>query len=225
MVGAHAAGLVLPGMRLGLGSGRMATGFIRQLRPRIASGLQVQGLCTSRATEALAREAGVGLLSSSRGGLDLDVDGADEFDSSLSLLKGGGGALLREKVVAERSRRFWFLADASKRVARLGSEHPVPVEVLRYDWEGTAARCETRLGCRAQLRLREDHPVISDNGNFLLDLDFPGGLADPQAVAAGLSAIAGVLGHGLFLGQATAGLIFDSGGVQLLGDLDFDRGW
>lgn len=218
-----AAGLIRPGMRLGLGSGRMASAFIEALRPRIASGLRVQGLCTSRASEALALGAGIQLLSTSGGNLDLDLDGADEFDSSLNLLKGGGGALLREKVVAERSLRFWVLADSSKEVGQLGSTRSLPVEVLPYDWEGTAALCGARLACRPQLRQARGEPFVTDNGNYLLDLELTGGLSEPRATASLLGGIAGVLGHGLFLGLATAAIIFDRGQLRVLGQLDAER--
>jgi ribose 5-phosphate isomerase A len=222
-VAAMAAGLIRPGMRLGLGSGRMASAFIEALRPRIASGLQVQGLCTSHASEALALESGIELLSTSGGNLDLDVDGADEFDTSLNLLKGGGGALLREKVVAERSLRFWVLADSSKEVGQLGSTRSLPVEVLPYDWEGTAALCAAQLACRPELRQASGAPFLTDNGNYLLDLEFTRGLPDPMATASLLGGIAGVLGHGLFLGLATAAIIFDGGQLRVLGQLDAER--
>lgn len=223
-VAALAADLIRPGMRLGLGSGRMASSFIEALRPRIASGLEVKGLCASKATEAIARDVGIELLSASGGILDLDVDGADEFDAELNLIKGGGGALLREKVVAQCSRRFWVLADSSKEVGQLGSTHALPVEVLPYDWEGTAARCQAQLSCRPDRRRQPTGaPFVTDNGNFLLDLDFETGLADPLEVALRLGEIAGVLGHGLFLGLATAALVFDQGTVRVLGQLDRER--
>lgn len=210
-------------MRLGLGSGRMALAFVEALRPRVEAGLAIQGLCTSRATETLARSIGIELLANSAGGLDLDLDGADEFDPQLNLLKGGGGALLREKVVAQASRRFWVLADASKQVSQLAAAHPLPVEVLPFDWQASAALCEDRGSCHAELRGGLERPFITDNGNYLLDLHFPGGLTDPSKTALELSQIAGVLGHGLFLGMATAGLIFDAGQVRVLGDLDRQR--
>lgn len=197
----------------------MASAFIDALRPRIESGLRVQGLCTSLETERRARAAGILILEGSERGLDLDVDGTDEYDRGLNLLKGGGGALLREKVVAERSRRFWVLADSSKEVLRLGWAHPVPVEVLPFDWEGTAARCGAQLDCRWQLRGGAPAPFITDNGNYILDLHFEGGLADPERAGQELIALAGVLGHGLFLGLTTAVLVFNQGQVQVLGDL------
>jgi len=210
-------------MRLGLGSGRMAVAFVEALQPQIGVGLKVRGLCTSRATETLAKSVGVELLVNSVGGLDLDLDGADEFDSQLNLLKGGGGALLREKVVAQGSRRFWILADSSKQVDRLGSAHPVPVEVLCFDWEASAALCEARLSCRSELRGGREKPLVTDNGNYLLDLHFPGGLTDAPEVARQLGQIAGIVGHGLFLGMATAAIIFDGDEVCILGDLNRER--
>ncbi|HEY6537750.1 MAG TPA: ribose-5-phosphate isomerase RpiA [Candidatus Dormibacteraeota bacterium] len=222
-VAERAAGLIRPGMRLGLGTGRMASALVMALGPRVKAGLAVQGICTSRATEDLARAAGIELISGSGEGLDLDLDGADEFDSRLNALKGGGGALLREKIIAQRSRRLWLLVDASKEVDLLGSSHPLPVEVLPYDWEATAARCEAGTGAKAALRGELEHPALTDNGNYLLDLTFPDGLIDPEAAGRALDAIAGVLGHGLFLGLATAAILFKRGGVKILGDLDRER--
>lgn len=201
----------------------MSTAFVEALRPRIAAGLRVQGFSSSTTTEALALTVGIELLSGSGDSLDLDVDGADEFDSDLNLIKGGGGALLREKVVAQRSRRFWILVDSTKKADVLGTSHPVPVEVLPYDWEGTAALCAAQVACRPERRHGPGGPYKTDNGNYLLDLYFPNGIADPGLVAARLTAIAGVLGHGLFLGLATAALVFDHGTVRVLGDLDQER--
>lgn len=222
-VAVHAAGLIEPGMCLGLGTGRMASAFIAALRPRIDQGLLVKGLCTSVATELRARAAGIEVLTSSQGKLDLDVDGTDEYDPGLNLLKGGGGALLREKVVAQHSRRFWVLADPSKQVRQLAWTHPLPAEILPFDWEGTAALCQARLHCRGQLRGGAATPFVTDNGNYIVDLDCQGGLADPAEVASQLNEVPGVLGHGLFLGLATACLIFDQDRVRVLGDLGTER--
>ena len=222
-VGNYCAGLVGPEMRLGLGSGRMATGFIAALRPRIEAGLRVRGLCTSAATERVALAAGIEVLSAADGPLDVGVDGADEYDLSLNLSKGGGGALLREKMVAQRSRRFWVVADSTKQVTQLATRHPLAAEILPFDWEGTAALCEQQLSCQPRLREDGGKPFVTDNGNYVIDLHFPTGLADPEATAAQLSGIAGVLGHGLFLGLATAAVIFDGRGVQVLGDLNAER--
>ncbi|MFZ0995418.1 MAG: ribose 5-phosphate isomerase A [Candidatus Dormiibacterota bacterium] len=222
-VGSYCAGLVGPEMRLGLGSGRMATAFIAALRPRIEAGLRVRGICTSKATERMALAAGIEVLSASDGPLDLDVDGADEYDLCLNLSKGGGGALLREKLVAQRSRRFWVVADSTKQVTHLATRHPLAAEILPFDWEGTAALCAERLSCQPRLREVSSKPFVTDNGNYVIDLHFPSGLADPAAVALQLSEIAGVLGHGLFLGLATAAVIFDGRGIQVLGDLSAER--
>ncbi|MGH7641254.1 MAG: ribose-5-phosphate isomerase RpiA [Candidatus Dormibacteria bacterium] len=219
LVGDRAAALITPKMRLGLGSGRMARAFVEALRPRVAEGMPLFGFCTSKDTERLAHEVGIAILRHSGKGLDLDVDGADEFDDALNLLKGGGGALLREKMVAQRSRRFLVLADASKHVERLGARHPLPVEVLRYDWEGTAHRLELRLGGRARLREKAGRPFLTDNGNYVVDLELAQGLDAPETAARELEQMAGVLGHGLFLGLAQAGLVFARGEVQQLGDL------
>ncbi len=222
-VAERAAGMVEPGMRLGLGTGRMATALIAALRPRVVSGLRVQALCTSLATERRAREAGIELLGDTRQPLDLDLDGADEFDAQLDLLKGGGGALLREKVVAERCRRFWALVDSTKGVSRLAARHPLAVEVLPFGWQGTSELCQERLGCRAELRGGEERPFVTDNGNYVLDLHFEGGLERPRETSSVLAGIAGVLGHGLFLGLATAALVAEGEEVRVLGDLGARR--
>ncbi len=220
-VGTAAAALIEPGLRLGLGSGRTVAAFLRALAPRVAAGLRVRGVCTSVATERLAREIGVEVLEDERGPLDLDVDGADELDRGLRCLKGGGGALLREKVVAANSRRLWILATADKRVERLGTTRALPVEVLPFGWEWTAARLR-RLGLDPTRR-GGAAPVRTDNGNLILDCRIAGGVADPDELDRELQGVAGVLGHGLFLHLATAALVTDGVRVETWGDLSAPR--
>ncbi len=221
-VGEYAAALIRPGMRLGLGTGRTATAFLEALAPRLRAGLAVQALCTSEATAERARRMGIGLLDSSVPELDLDVDGTDELDSELNLLKGRGGALVREKMVASRSRRLWVLGQESKVVARLGSTHDLPVEVTKFDWRGTQATLERLLPCRVRLRGGEA-AFVTDNGNYLLDLNFEVAPTGLERVAEVLQAVPGVLGHGLFLGLATAALLSDGEHVRVLGDLEARR--
>ena len=221
-VGAYAAALIKPGMRLGLGTGRTTSAFLEALRPHLNRDIQVTAVCTSAATEAHARSMGIEVLSSTAVPLDLDIDGADEIDPSLDLIKGGGGAMVREKVVAERSQRFWVIADAGKLVERLGEQRAVPLEVLPFDWEGTAARVEHLAGCHPQRR-GGTQPFVTDNGNFVLDLPYRVRQLDPEELARALDVVPGVFGHGLFLKTATAALVSDGHTVRVLGDLDKQR--
>ncbi|HUY60647.1 MAG TPA: ribose-5-phosphate isomerase RpiA [Candidatus Dormibacteraeota bacterium] len=221
-VGAAAAARIEAGMRLGIGTGRAVAAFLLALQPRIAAGLRVEGVATSIASEQLARAAGVALLDDGwTGPLDLDVDGADELGPQLACLKGGGGALLREKVVAQASGRFWVIAEAGKRVDRLGTSRALPVEVLPFGWAATAQRL-TDLGADV-VRRGDPRPTRTDNGNFILDCAFPGGLHDPERLAASLDQTPGVLGHGLFLGLATAAFLSDGRTVELCGDPRAER--
>ncbi len=220
--GAAAAARIEAGMRLGIGTGRAVAAFLRALQPRIAAGLRIEGVATSIASAQLAREAGVTLLGHGwTGPLDLDVDGTDELGPRLACLKGGGGALLREKVVARASRRFWVIAEAGKRVDRLGTTRALPVEVLPFGWAATAQHL-ARLGAEV-VRRGHPRPLRTDNGNFILDCAFPDGLADPEPLAAALDQTPGVLGHGLFLQLATAAFLSDGRTVELVGDPQAQR--
>jgi ribose 5-phosphate isomerase A len=220
--GEAAAALVEPGMRLGLGTGSTAAWFVRALGDRVKQGLLVKGVPTSEATARLAREVGVP-LEDPEGvtGFDLTVDGADEFDPLLRLIKGGGGALLREKIVAAASDRVVIVADAAKRVDVLG-HFPLPVEVTRFGWSLTArhvksALLASNLGDRVVLRVqgKAQEPFISDGGNYILDCAC-GAIPDPEALGERLSRIAGVVEHGLFVGLAHQVIIGHSEGVKLL---------
>jgi ribose 5-phosphate isomerase A len=208
--------LVEPGMVLGLGTGTTARYFIEGLR-----GLRVAGVATSLASGDLARAAGVELLEDTDTAdtpLDLAVDGADEIDPSLRLVKGHGGALFREKMVAMAARRFVVVADSSKLVERLGRTY-VPVEVAPFLWRRTAARL-AELGASLRLRGGEAAPFRTDNGNLVVDLTFPNGIADPARTAGALKAVTGVLEHGLFLGLAQGAIVAGEAGVEVLGTLD-----
>lgn len=200
-------------MLLGLGTGTTTRYFVDGLR-----GLRVAGVATSRASAELARDAGVELLDDPPTALDLAVDGADEIDPDLRLVKGHGGALFREKMVALAARRFVVIADASKLVERLGRTY-VPVEVAPFLWRRTAARLE-ELGAAWTLRGGDAAPYRTDNGNLVVDLTFPGGIADPAATAAALKAVTGVLEHGLFVGLARGAIVAGAAGVEVLGTLD-----
>ena len=210
-----AAALVEDGMRLGLGSGSTAGLFIVALGRRVREGgLRVQAVATSSASARLAAEVGIPVRDADDGALDLAVDGADEVDAHLQLIKGRGGALVREKLVAESARRFVIVADPSKLVERLGRGR-LPVEVLPFLWRRTAARLGS-LGAAWSLRGGEDEPFVSDNGNLVVDLTFEGGIEDPIGLGAALKSMTGVVDHGLFLGLADLCLVGESGGVRRL---------
>ena len=219
--GEAGAALVESGMTVGLGTGTTAAYLVRALGARARTeGLDLRCTATSVATAALAVEVGLTVLElDDAGPVDLTLDGADEVGPGLSLIKGGGAALLREKLVWEASRRCVALADASKRVAALGA-FPLPVEVVAFGHRSTAARVRAaleRLGYAAEPRLRvaAGAPVVTDNGGLLYDLSL-GAISDPAALASALKAVTGVVEHGLFLGLASEALIGGEGGVERL---------
>jgi len=189
------------GMCLGLGSGTTATIMLDLLGNRIRDGLQVCGIPTSETGRRLAQEAGIPLVGlEDAPTIDLTIDGADEADDEMNLIKGGGGALLREKVVASLSRRLVIIADSRKRVDRLG-EFPLPVEVVRFAWWPIADRLRD-LGASVILRSDDnDRPFETDEDNYILDCAF-GEIDDPTALARQLDAMPGVMEHGLFIDMA-----------------------
>lgn len=192
---------VQSGMLVGLGTGSTATQAIRALGVRVAQGLAIRAVATSRASEALARKLAIPVLDfADVPRIDLTIDGADEIDDRLFAIKGAGGAMLREKVVAAASDRMVVIADSSKRVARIGAV-PVPVEILPF----ARASLLAALGQGASLRLRDGDPYVTDNGNWIADCRFD--LDDPAKTAAWLDAIPGVLGHGLFLAEVDAAYV------------------
>ncbi|HET8630701.1 MAG TPA: ribose-5-phosphate isomerase RpiA [Thermomicrobiales bacterium] len=210
----HAAGLIEPGMVVGLGSGTTAELAVQDVGRRVAAGLRLTGVATSRRTERLARDLGIPLADlDAVDHLDLTIDGADEIAlDTFALIKGRGGALLREKIVAVASRREVIIADASKVVPRLGRRHPVPVEVVPFGWRHTGRALE-RLGARVTPREVPGDFYVTDGGNFILDCAF-GPLDDPAALAAQLKALPGVVEHGLFIGLAHTIVVADVDGVK-----------
>lgn len=209
----RALDLVAPGMVLGIGTGTTARFFIEGL-----VGRPVAGVPTSRESAELARAAGVELLDDPPAPLDLAVDGADEVDPELRLVKGHGGALFREKMVALAARRFVVIVDDSKLVDRLGRTY-VPVEMAPFLWRQTADRLRA-LGPSCALRGGEEAPYQTDNGNLIADLTFPGGIEDPAGVAARLKAVTGVLEHGIFLGLAKGVIVATQDSVRELGTFE-----
>jgi ribose 5-phosphate isomerase A len=206
--------LVESGMVLGLGTGSTAAHAVHRLGQRVREGLRVRGLPTSEATRSLAEAEGIPLISfADVTQLDLTLDGADEFDPQLNLIKGGGGALFREKIVAAASRRLVIFADASKRVAQLG-RFPLPVEVNPFGWQVTAARIEA-LGAKVSLRGGARQPFVTDNHGYVLDCAF-GTIAEPATLEQQLRAITGVTVTGLFVGMAEAVVLADGERVETL---------
>jgi ribose 5-phosphate isomerase A len=201
------------GMLLGLGTGTTAAYFIDALGKRFRGGLQVTAVATSKASAEQAGGFGIPLLENVDRPIDLTVDGADQIDPRLNLVKGLGGALLREKVVAAASNRMMVIATEDKLVPRL-DHGPLPVEVLPLLWERTAATISA-LGLEPSLRPAGQAPFISDNGNLILDCQLNGAL-EPAQLAAALDAIPGVIGHGLFLGIATEAAIAGPDRVRVL---------
>lgn len=205
------------GMRLGLGTGSTAAHFVSLLGQRVASGLRVVGVATSEATAELARAAGVTLSTlDETPELDLDVDGADEIGPDLVLIKGGGGALLREKIVAGASKRMIAIADAGKRVEVLGA-YPLPIEVVEFGMTATELAIKhaaAELGLTVTVNLRQDGaaPFTTDSGHRILDASF-GRIPHPGALAQKLANIPGIVEHGLFLGFADLALIASAEGV------------
>ena len=204
--GEAAATLVRDGMCLGLGTGSTAAYALEAIGRRVQEeNLDVQGVPTSFGAERRARAHGIPLTTLDEApALDLAVDGADEVDEDLRLIKGGGGAHSREKVVATQAERFVVLVDPTKTVDRLGEQAPVPVEVLPMAVSPVRQGLE-ELGARPELRMssEKDGPVVTDQGLWLLDAHFPEGIADPGALNQALCTRPGVLDHGLFLDEAT----------------------
>jgi ribose 5-phosphate isomerase A len=203
---------VRPGMKLGLGSGSTAFWMVRVLGLRVEGGLDVVGVPTSRGTADLAREVGVPLADLDElGELDLTLDGADEIDPALRMIKGGGACLLWEKIVAASSRRMVALVDEGKRVDRLGA-YPLPVEVVRFGWTTTRRRIERVMaehgleGRPVTLRGGEADPLVTDSGHVILDLAL-GAIAEPGALDRALNQVPGVVENGLFCGIATAMIV------------------
>ena len=211
----RALALVEDGFAIGLGTGRAATLFVKALGPKVREGLKIRGVPTSNATAGLANELGIPLATLDEvGELDLTFDGADEVAPALNLIKGYGGALVREKIVAASSKRFVVLVGPEKEVRALGEHGKLPVEVVRFALP-LATRKLTALGCPPVLRLGPDgSPYRTDNGNPILDCQI-GLIADPAALDRAILAIPGVVGTGLFIGMAETVLIqLDDGTVK-----------
>lgn len=205
---------VQAGMLVGLGTGSTAYWAIKAVGRRVAAGEDIRAVATSEASAAQARGLGIPLLAMDEvAAIDLTIDGADEVDARLFAIKGAGGAMTREKIVATASRRMVVIADGSKRVAAIGAA-PVPVEVLPFARSFVADRLAA-WGASAVLRQAGGGDYRTDNANLVLDARF-GSLADPRDLAAILDALPGVVGHGLFLVEVSAAYIAVDGVVTIL---------
>lgn len=207
--------LVQEGMLLGLGSGSTSRLFVEGVGRLVASGMKVRGVPTSRATAELAASLGIPIVTELVGQIDLAVDGADEVDPALNLIKGRGGALFREKLVAAASKRFVVVVDESKMVKQLG-EGVLPVEVLPFLWRSTAERL-TALGLSLVIRGGEETPYVTDNGNVILDLTVAEGIKNPAELALELKQVTGVVEHGLFVGMTDTVIVAGPDGPRAIG--------
>ena len=210
---------VRSGMVLGLGTGSTVAHLLDLLESAIAARTltDLVAIPTSLQTERRATAIGIPLVGlADRDHIDLTIDGADEISPSLDLIKGGGGALLREKMVAQASERVVIIADAGKRVARLGTTFALPIEVVRWGWDAHAHFLRDR-GADVSLRMGKDGtPFTTDNGQLILDCRFPGGIEDPVALEDALARRAGVVETGLFLGLADEAIVATAGGVETM---------
>ncbi|MGG7518238.1 ribose-5-phosphate isomerase RpiA [Allorhizobium undicola] len=208
------------GMRLGIGTGSTAEEFVRLLAEKVAGGMKVEGVPTSERTARLCVELGVPLKSLDElPELDLTIDGADELDGDLTLVKGGGAALLREKIVAAASARMIVIADETKVVDMLGA-FPLPIEINSFGAVATRIAIEkaaSRLGLSGTLSLRKtgDETLTTDGGHYIIDASF-GRIPDAVALSAALHAIPGVVEHGLFIGMASLAVVAGPSGARVL---------
>ncbi|MCY4071542.1 MAG: ribose-5-phosphate isomerase RpiA [Chloroflexi bacterium] len=215
--GEYAAQFVESGMVIGLGTGSTAIFATRRIAQRIHDGdlCDIIAIPTSRATEADARELGISLSTLERHPrIDLTIDGADEVDPAFNLIKGGGGALLREKIVAQATERLVIVVDQSKRSHQLGVNWAVPVEVFPFGWHSQAGFLRD-LGAGVALRNSGGDPFQTDQGNLILDCDF-GPIADPAALDKTLKSRAGIAEHGLFIGMARDIIVAGADGIRHL---------
>lgn len=213
--GEKAASLVQPGMLVGLGTGSTAYWAIERLGAMVKEGLHIQAVATSVASEKQARELGIPITSFSEiQQLDIDIDGADEISEDFQLIKGGGGSLLREKIVALASRRRVIVADERKYVKTLG-KFPLPLEIVPFGWELVFKTLQSLKGVPT-LRTRDDKPYITDNSNYIIDCAF-GTIPNPEQLHQQLKAIPGIVETGLFINlKPTVIIAYENGDVKVV---------
>ncbi|KXY09268.1 ribose 5-phosphate isomerase A [Bacillus wiedmannii] len=215
LAGEYAANFVKDGMKVGLGTGSTVYWAIQKLGERIKEGLSFQAVPTSKETEVLAKQLNISLISlNDVQSLDLTIDGADEIDANLQLIKGGGGALLREKIVATSSKELIIIADESKLVTHLGT-FPLPVEIIPFSWKQTERKIQS-LGCQTTLRLKNNETFITDNNNMIIDCIFPYNITNPANLHTQLKMITGVVETGLFVNMTSKAIIGTKNGIKEL---------
>lgn len=215
LAGYRAVDFVESGMVVGLGTGSTAIWAVRRIAEKLRNGelRQIIGVPTSIVTEQEARSLGIPLATlDEQPAIDITIDGADEVDPALDVIKGGGGALLREKLVAQASRRMLVIVDESKLSAQLGTKFYVPVEVVTFGWESQARFLQT-LGAVVKLRVKEGNPFVTDQGNYILDCTF-GPIANATQLAQQLKQRTGIVDSGLFIGLVTDLIVAKADGVE-----------
>lgn len=215
--GIAACNFVKDGMKVGLGTGSTVKHTVIELGRRMSEeGLEIVGVPTSIATEQLANEVGIPLVELSEiDGLDIVIDGADEFDPNFQLIKGGGAALLREKIVAQESAAMVVVADNRKRVGKLGA-FPLPIEITPFSFSATIRAISRLLDCRVNIRMSGDGPVSTDNGNMIADAHTGPTISDPEKCESDILQIAGVVQVGLFNNMCDAVVLASDGGIETI---------
>jgi ribose 5-phosphate isomerase A len=215
LAGERAVEYIQPGMIVGLGTGSTAYWAIQAIGARVQQGLEIRAIATSTSSDKLARQLGIKTISfAETGHIDITIDGADEVSEALDLIKGGGGALLREKIVASATRKYIIIADESKFVKTLGA-FALPVEVVKFGWEMTFRHLQM-LGCEVKTRLSGDQPFETDNCNYIIDCSFTS-IEEPLLLHQQINGIPGVVENGLFLNMADIVIVGESdGGTRLL---------
>lgn len=214
IAGEKAVDYIVDGMTVGLGSGSTVNYMLKMLGERVKEGLDIKGIPTSVKTERLAKELGIPLIDySGLQQIDIAIDGADEVDHNLCLLKGGGGSLVREKIVDMAAKQLIIIVEGSKMVSRLGA-FSLPVEILPFGWELTAMRI-AELGGTPELRKNDSELFVSDNGNYIMDCDF-GEIVHPEKLHADLKLLVGVVETGLFVDQTDVVIVGRNGKVETL---------
>ncbi|RSD28751.1 ribose-5-phosphate isomerase RpiA [Mesobacillus subterraneus] len=209
LVGEKAVEYIKDGMVVGLGTGSTAYYMIKKLGKLVQEGLNIKGIPTSKQTAALASEHGITLVDFKNvKQIDIAIDGADEFDADLNLIKGGGGALLREKIIANAASAFIVIADSSKAVKKLGG-FPLPVEIVKFGADMTLQKI-AGLGCEPRIRVDGNQAYITDNGNYIIDCDFQE-IQSPEELESQLNMIPGVVENGLFVNMAESLITIKNG--------------
>ena len=205
---------IQPGAIVGLGTGSTVYYVLLALGEKVRDGLNITGIATSKQTETISAKQGIPLSTlAERPVIDLTIDGADEIDPSLNLIKGGGGALVREKIIAHASKRLVIVADESKLVSVLGTTFALPVEVLQFGWEATQTAINNICG-KSTMRYSGEKPFLSDNGNYILDCRFDM-IRQPARIELQLNNLPGVVENGLFVSRADKAIIGTTSGVEI----------